>query len=66
MKVSFYCICGGALNGKVPEHKHPELLRCWRMMHSGPGHSDCDAQAAARARAKNERQTIKDHEQGRS
>ena len=57
MKIYRYCSCGGAMRGTItPDTKAQCLLNIWDSIHSGVGHHAVDAEAAAKARRKEERE----------
>lgn len=50
MKVKLYCRCGASLVGQAPRSLAEGMTAQWKEDHNGPGHAECDARAAARAR----------------
>lgn len=62
MKLELHCTCGASWTMDVPQGSFIEhtMQSAWDEEHAGlPGHEPCDAQTAARARARIEREERK-------
>ena len=54
MQVAWYCECGAAWKGFLPDNVVAKFKAAWDSVHTGPGHALCDAKTASRARMKAE------------
>jgi hypothetical protein len=57
VKMKLYCTCGASGTGTItPDAKARHFVeKIWTPIHSGEGHSPCDAKTAAKARRKADR-----------
>lgn len=56
MTIRLHCTCGSSAVGLVtPDARARRFMENWNREHFGPGHAPCDAKAASRARAKEDR-----------
>lgn len=62
MRLSFHCTCGTSMTGNADPVSYKELKKAWDQIHSGEGHSPCDAKTARRIRRKLEREAEKEME----
>ena len=63
MKLALHCTCGASWMMSVPDNSFTAhaMQSAWDEEHAGlPGHSPCDAETAARARRKIERDARKE------
>jgi len=57
MKIDLFCSCGAVMKGSVtPDDKARKVISIWNIVHSGTGHTPVDAQKAAYARRKAEKE----------
>lgn len=55
MKIKFFCTCGGAMVFDIsPDSAALKVIKIWESVHTGEGHSPCDAKTASRNRRKQE------------
>lgn len=50
MKLVIYCTCGDWMSVETNTHNTQKLLAIWKTVHNGPGHAECDAETARKAR----------------